>query len=949
MLAAVTVGNATDVTNAPDLSSISSLVANDGGDGVSLREAITAANNTSGADTISFDASVFTGGAASVIRLGGTQLVISEALTIDGSTGANVLITADSGDDDVTVGSTDITDAANNTNASDNSRVLEFTATTGDLTLRGLTLTGGDVSGIGGAILNNSGATLTIEHSSISGNRASGEAGGILSFTGDVSLTGSTVSGNVSGNAGGGLWLNSGDLVLTNSTVSGNQSALSGGGIRTNPGAVTLVNSTVSGNQSGYVGGGIYTRLGAVTLTSSTVSGNSTTGNDSSGGGIFTKFGAVTLTSSTVSGNSTPGHFARGAGIRTGTGAVALTDSTVSGNHSYSSGAGIFASSGTVTLTSSTVSGNSALGFFARGGGIHTSFGPVTLSNSTVTRNSARRGGGIYLNNSSQSLTLQNSLVAGNTAGGTEPDLFFFSGNPTDFDFSLIGDIGTAPFAEAQTADSNGNLVGSAAGGGVIDPMLTALADHGGPTQTHLPLPGSPAIDAGNTTLTTDQRGLTRPIDIQTIGNASNGADIGAVERGFFQFTSPAIASVGENTQGVHTLTAILEASGQLANFRLLGQAPAGDLGSDQSLEIDHPISSPDGTAELRLQGDGNLVLRDSGTVTWATGTENQGAVRATIQANGNLVLTNSAGGTVYQTNSGSAAGSFARLHVTNEGQLLVLRVDGAKLWESTSNNGSGAGTVLTPAPLATAFTKAADTDLFQISGSNQLEFMAAPDFENPADADGDNVYEVSVLADDGNGGVTPQTIQVTVTDLDEGLVVTTTADAVVTDGMTSLREAIIFADSQPGGDTITFDAALAGSTITLGSELLLTTDITIDGDTNGDEKADITISGNNASRIFTISGTGSDAALRSLTLENGNSAGQGGGGGAISVAAGASLELLSSTVRGSSTSSDGGGIYNAGTLRVANSTISGNRRRLVGRRTLQQRHGVADQHHGAR
>jgi len=72
LLAAVTVGNSLDLVNA-DTSSIAALIADDGGDGISLREAITAANNTAGADTVTFDASVFTGGAASSVSGNGTD------------------------------------------------------------------------------------------------------------------------------------------------------------------------------------------------------------------------------------------------------------------------------------------------------------------------------------------------------------------------------------------------------------------------------------------------------------------------------------------------------------------------------------------------------------------------------------------------------------------------------------------------------------------------------------------------------------------------------------------------------------------------------------------------------------------------------------------------------------------------------------------------------------
>ena len=48
------------------------------------------------------------------------------------------------------------------------------------------------------------------------------------------------------------------------------------------------------------------------------------------------------------------------------------------------------------------------------------------------------------------------------------------------------------------------------------------------------------------------------------------------------------------------------------------------------------------------------------------------------------------------------------------------------------------------------------------------LSFNAAPNFEAPTDANGDNVYVVTVEASDGNGGTTTQTINVTVTPVND-------------------------------------------------------------------------------------------------------------------------------------------------------------------------------------
>ena len=65
-----------------------------------------------------------------------------------------------------------------------------------------------------------------------------------------------------------------------------------------------------------------------------------------------------------------------------------------------------------------------------------------------------------------------------------------------------------------------------------------------------------------------------------------------------------------------------------------------------------------------------------------------------------------------------------------------------------------------------------ADRAKFQIvSNTGELSFTTAPDFENPADADADNEYVVTVRATSGVGGrfrTATQTIRVTVTDVAE-------------------------------------------------------------------------------------------------------------------------------------------------------------------------------------
>ncbi len=69
---------------------------------------------------------------------------------------------------------------------------------------------------------------------------------------------------------------------------------------------------------------------------------------------------------------------------------------------------------------------------------------------------------------------------------------------------------------------SNGNIT-------QVDPLLGPLSFNGGLTPTLSPLAGSPLVDAGDNTncLSTDQRGLLRPVD--KLGSGAI-CDIGALE-----------------------------------------------------------------------------------------------------------------------------------------------------------------------------------------------------------------------------------------------------------------------------------------------------------------------------------------------------------------------------------------------------------------------------------
>jgi len=62
-----------------------------------------------------------------------------------------------------------------------------------------------------------------------------------------------------------------------------------------------------------------------------------------------------------------------------------------------------------------------------------------------------------------------------------------------------------------------------------VNPLLVALANNGGPTRTHLPMTGSPAIDRGDPTACPRRSaGIPRPLDGDM--NGSFTCDVGSVE-----------------------------------------------------------------------------------------------------------------------------------------------------------------------------------------------------------------------------------------------------------------------------------------------------------------------------------------------------------------------------------------------------------------------------------
>lgn len=168
---------------------------------------------------------------------------------------------------------------------------------------------------------------------------------------------------------------------------------------------------------------------------------------------------------------------------------------------------------------------------------------------------------------------------------------------------------------------------------------------------------------------------------------------------------------------------------------------------------------------------------------------------------------------------------------------------------------------------------------------------------------------------------------------VDQHLVVTSTGDGIdATDGVITLREAVLAANARDGVDTITFAAGLEGRITLTEGELAITDSvtilsdgrITISGDANGDDILDgdgftdvdqskdapgDRMSDN--SRIFVLTGDDNVSALDGLTLTGGHAVGEFySDDGGIVYADVKAITISNSTISGNQAEGDGGGVY---------------------------------------
>ncbi|MCZ8276832.1 MAG: FG-GAP-like repeat-containing protein [Acetobacteraceae bacterium] len=146
-----------------------------------------------------------------------------------------------------------------------------------------------------------------------------------------------------------------------------------------------------------------------------------------------------------------------------------------------------------------------------------------------------------------------------------------------------------------------------------------------------------------------------------------------------------------------------------------------------------------------------------------------------------------------------------------------------------------------------------ADAALFNISSSGAVTFKTAPNFEAPADAGGNNVYDITVTASDGTLSSTARPVAITVTNVNDAPSITSVGTVSFAENGTGI--AYQATGSDPEGATLTW--SLSGADQALFNINATTGAVTFKAAPNFEAPADA--GGNN---VYDIIVTASDGAL---------------------------------------------------------------------------------------
>ncbi|MDM8564521.1 choice-of-anchor Q domain-containing protein [Candidatus Halobeggiatoa sp. HSG11] len=397
----------------------------------------------------------------------------------------------------------------------------------------------------------------------------------------------------------------------------------------------------------------------------------------------------------TISGNNAVRVFEVTAGT------VTFNNLTIAnGNSSGTGGAGIYNNSNLI-INQTTFINNRVTAGIPKGGAIFNDLSSTSaiINNSTFFGNYADNGGGVY---NFSTMTIKNSTFSDNEKEALGWGADIRNQGTLNLQNTILTNaiLGENCYNEGTISTNTNNLIedGTCSPALSGDPLLSALADNGGDTQTMALLPGSPAINAGDnaTCESTDQRGETR----STSGTGWNQCDIGAYEFIHTSYQNTTVSSIVDS----------LDDDTSTSNNSLrdaIYYANAGD-----TITFDPSIVGKTITLSNQLTIDKNLTIDGTGrNITISGG----GAVRvfevtagtvvfdSLIIANGK-VLGNDGGGILNSStltvNNCTISNNFANsgAAITNFGGTLVVNkssfFDNSSTFEAGAIRNASGGTV---------------------------------------------------------------------------------------------------------------------------------------------------------------------------------------------------------------------------------------------------------------
>ncbi|RKR03730.1 cadherin domain-containing protein [Maricaulis maris] len=566
---------------------------------------------------------------------------------------------------------------------------------------------------------------------------------------------------------------------------------------------------------------------------------------------------------------------------------------------------------GTIYTATATDADGNSVSFSISGGAdaslfsINSTTGAVTFNAPPDFENPADSGGDndyvITIRASDGTNTTDQTVTI--TVGNVDETPVFSSGASASVDENDAGTVYTATATDPEGEAVTYSLGGTDAALFTIDAATGAVSFVAAPDFEN---PGDANGDNVYEVIVTASDGTTS--STQAVSITVNG-----VEEGPASFTSGTATSFDENGTGVvytatttdpdnDTITYSLGTAGDSALFAI--DAATGELTFLTAPDFEAPADgNADNVYEVEIQAnDGTATTTHTVSVTVDNVDEapaiTSGATASVAENTAGTVYTATAtdpeGATLTYSVTGADAALFSIDANTGAVSFLAppdfetpLDADGDNVYEITVNASDGANTVTQAVSISVtnvnefapvfssaavdtvaedsvgSFYTAAATDgdgdtltysiaasgdgaLFQIdSATGELSFVSSPDFENPADANADNVYELTLQASDGST-TTTHALVVTVTNVNAAPVITSSATANFVENGGGTAYTVTATDGD--GDAIVYsiggtDAALFAINAATGAvSFLVSPDFEAPADDDGDNVYDITV-----------------------------------------------------------------------------------------------------------